>query len=263
MTPYFPSARDVRAVIEYDLDDDECLDIIMRDRYGKDLRGVCPKCGRETKYYRVSSMATYCCGLCLYQVSPKAGTLFAFTTVPLTTWFRVIHFLASHHYRISTKVLMRRFGLGIYTASKLHQRIYAFLDEHPFYWATEILNTVGGVGYLAQLVDGEILVKLGKSRWRKGVKVSCSGCGRIFYRPYSYKKRGEGSGKYCSSVCYNRNARTQTALVTKICVICESPYQIVRSSSYRIRTCRTPKCKKALASYVATQRHRLGGFTPK
>ncbi len=55
-------------------DDDACLEWLRNRNYPKTI--VCENCGKEAKYYRISSRKVYGCEWCGHQISPTANTIF-------------------------------------------------------------------------------------------------------------------------------------------------------------------------------------------
>ena len=47
----------------------------------------CPKCGKASKFHRITGRSAYSCQYCGDHVYPTAGTIFHKTTVSLQLWF--------------------------------------------------------------------------------------------------------------------------------------------------------------------------------
>lgn len=73
---------------------------------------VCPRCGGTPCWTTKRALST--CAQCQYQLSVKAGTLFAGSRSSLTTWFRAIWWVTSQKNGASAKGLQRILGLGSY-----------------------------------------------------------------------------------------------------------------------------------------------------
>ena len=73
---------------------------------------VCPRCG-GTQYW-TTKRALFNCARCQYQMSVKAGTIFAGSRSSLVTWFRAIWWVTSQKNGASAKGLQRILGLGSY-----------------------------------------------------------------------------------------------------------------------------------------------------
>ena len=73
---------------------------------------VCPRCG-GTQYW-TTKRALFNCARCQYQLSVKAGTIFAGSRSSLVTWFRAIWWVTSQKNGASAKGLQRLLGLGSY-----------------------------------------------------------------------------------------------------------------------------------------------------
>ena len=73
---------------------------------------VCPRCGGTQCWTTKRALST--CAQCQYQLSVKAGTIFAGSRSSLTTWFRAIWWVTSQKNGASAKGLQRILGLGSY-----------------------------------------------------------------------------------------------------------------------------------------------------
>lgn len=77
---------------------------------------VCPECG-GTKHCVLETRGLYQCNKCHRQTSLIAGTIFASTKLPLTTWFRAMDHMTQTKQGISSIELGRRLGVTQTTAS--------------------------------------------------------------------------------------------------------------------------------------------------
>jgi len=108
-------------------DDDTCLDYIWREWYPEMI--VCPDCGRETKFYRITTKKVYGCNFCGYQISPTANTIFHKSPTPLTTWFYVIYMMSQSLNGVSAKQVQRETGVTYKTAWRMCTLVRQMLDE--------------------------------------------------------------------------------------------------------------------------------------
>lgn len=102
-------------------DDDACLEAVFQNRFG-DLK-YCPKCGAETKFYRVKKRQCYACMHCGYQLHPLAGTIFRKTTTPLKDWFYAIYLFSVSKNGVSAKELERHLGVTYKTAWRMAKQV--------------------------------------------------------------------------------------------------------------------------------------------
>ena len=55
-------------------DNDACLEHLMQVRYGR--RFLCPKCTRESSFYKRMKRPAYSCEFCGHDINPMVGTPF-------------------------------------------------------------------------------------------------------------------------------------------------------------------------------------------
>ena len=84
----------------------------------------CPRChGRAHCVLGEGSRRLFQCSACRHQASLLAGSLFASTKLPLTTWFLAIHLISQAKTGISALALKRDLGVSYPTAWLMHQKI--------------------------------------------------------------------------------------------------------------------------------------------
>lgn len=83
---------------------------------------VCPACG-GTHHCIVGPRKLYQCNACRRQTSVTAGTIFAATKAPLTTWFRAMYLITQTKQGISSIELGRRLGTTQTTAWKIKTKL--------------------------------------------------------------------------------------------------------------------------------------------
>ena len=108
-------------------DDDACLDYLRREWFPETIK--CVHCGKDAKYYRITTRKVFGCEYCGNQISPTAGTIFHKSPTPLTTWFYTIYLMASTRGGISAKQIQRETGVTYKTAWRMCKRIRSMLDE--------------------------------------------------------------------------------------------------------------------------------------
>jgi ribosomal protein L37AE/L43A len=83
---------------------------------------VCPACGGRARCI-LARRDLYQCNACRTQTSLTAGTIFAATKVPLTTWFRAMYLITQTKQGISSIELGRRLGVTQTTAWKIKTKL--------------------------------------------------------------------------------------------------------------------------------------------
>lgn len=83
---------------------------------------VCPKCSGRA-HCVLGHRHLYQCNACRRQTSLTAGTIFASTKVPLTTWFRAMYLVTQTKQGISSIELGRRLGVTQTTAWKIKTKL--------------------------------------------------------------------------------------------------------------------------------------------
>jgi transposase len=112
---------DFRQFVDRYPDDDICLDMIFRTRFGNPT--ICPKCGYTTTFYRISTRKSYECGKCHYHLYPLVGTIMQGSTTSLRTWFYAIYLFSISKNGISANELCRFLGVTFKTAWRIGHKI--------------------------------------------------------------------------------------------------------------------------------------------
>ena len=99
-----------------------CADALARARWPDGF--ACPACA-ATAHCVVNrgTKALYQCNACRHQTSITAGTLFASTKLPLTTWFLAIYLISQAKTGLSALALKRQLGVSYPTAWLMHHKI--------------------------------------------------------------------------------------------------------------------------------------------
>ena len=96
------------------LTDDECLDEVMRLRFG---RSPCKACGSQSGHLRESRNQAFSCRACGMKVFPCQGTPFAKARTTLPNWFLAIESAARG--QADARAIQRRLGVDWRTAAEL------------------------------------------------------------------------------------------------------------------------------------------------
>jgi len=108
-------------------DDNACLEAVFQNRYGK--LNYCPKCGADTKWYRVKNRKAYACIHCRHQLHPLADTIFRKSETSLWNWFYAIYLVSVAKNGISAKELERHLGVTYKTAWRMLNQIKKLMAE--------------------------------------------------------------------------------------------------------------------------------------
>ena len=106
--------------------EDQCRDAVTQWRWPSGF--VCPVCGGR-QHSLVKTRALYQCTACRRQTSLIAGTIFASTKAPLSTWFRAMDHLTQSKGGISSIELGRRLGVTQTTAWTIKHNLMQVMME--------------------------------------------------------------------------------------------------------------------------------------
>ncbi len=84
----------------------------------------CPRCG-ERRHGVIGPRKLFQCSACRYQVSVKAGTIFAASKLALSKWFLAIYLMTQSKNDIAALELMRQLGVKYDTAWLMKQKLMA------------------------------------------------------------------------------------------------------------------------------------------
>jgi transposase-like protein/ribosomal protein L37AE/L43A len=107
--------------------EDACLEHLMRVRFGE--RHDCSRCGRNARFYRVSTRKVFACEYCGNQVAPMAGTPFERTRTPLRDWFHVMFLFCSTRNGVAAKEVERQLGVTYKTAWRMCHEIRKYMGS--------------------------------------------------------------------------------------------------------------------------------------
>ncbi len=127
-------------------DSDACLDYLKDKHYPDGTE--CPKCGKASKFHRITGRSAYSCQYCGHHVYPTAGTIFHKSTTSLQLWFWAIYLISSSKCGISAKQFGREIGVTYKTAHRMMKQIRTLLsedDQPPLTGEVEVDETfIGG-----------------------------------------------------------------------------------------------------------------------
>jgi transposase-like protein len=109
-------------------DEDTCLNAIFLSRYS-DLK-ECPKCAKQTKFFKVKNRKCYACEHCGYQLHPLSKTIFHKSDTPLTLWFYAIYLYSVSRNGVSAKELERQLGVTYKCAWRIANRIRTLFNQN-------------------------------------------------------------------------------------------------------------------------------------
>ena len=159
-------------------DDEACLRYLAGLRWQHGF--VCSVCGGKTAW-RMSKGRNLRCASCRLDHSVTAGTVFADTRLPLTTWFAAAWYVTGTKHGVSALGLQRLLGLGSYETawSLLHKLRRAMVrpEREPLTGEVEVDETAIGPSQPGKLGRGtyrdKAIVAVAVERRPRGA------CGRI------------------------------------------------------------------------------------
>ncbi len=108
-------------------DNEACLAYLKEQFFADGTE--CPKCGKASKFHRITGRSAYSCQYCGYHAYPTAGTIFHKSTVSLQLWFFAIYLMSSTRCGISAKQLEREIGVTYKTAHRMFKQIRSLLSD--------------------------------------------------------------------------------------------------------------------------------------
>jgi transposase-like protein len=107
--------------------DNACLDHLMKTRFGEKFD--CPRCKKNTKFYRIKKHLTYECPWCGYHISPMVNTPFESSHIPLQKWFYAMYLFAISRHGVAAKELERQLGITYKTAWRIAHQIRKYMAK--------------------------------------------------------------------------------------------------------------------------------------
>jgi transposase-like protein len=126
--------------------DESCLNHLFDIRFGQ--KYSCPKCTRQTKWFRIKAERAYSCQFCGHHLHPTVGTPFESSRTPLQVWFYAIYLFTTSRHGVSGKELQRQLGVTYKCAYRMGQEIRKHMaevdGEHELYGVVEVDETLIG-----------------------------------------------------------------------------------------------------------------------
>ena len=141
MTQYLTAAQFLQQFPE-----ESCLEHLFDVRFGQGFE--CPRCERESKWFRLKAERAYSCQWCGHHLHPTVGTPFEKTRTPLQLWFYAIHLVTQSRDGVSAKELERQLGVTYKTAWRMAKLIRQHLAD------VEGKKLIGSL-FKTQEVDGK------------------------------------------------------------------------------------------------------------
>ena len=92
----------------------QCAETLFKWRWPQGF--VCPECGHAEGDTTIQTRGLLQCKHCRHQTSLTAGTVFAYSKLPRTTWFLALYLLTQQKNAISALELKRQLGVSYATA---------------------------------------------------------------------------------------------------------------------------------------------------
>lgn len=108
-------------------DENTCLEDVFKRRYGN-LK-TCPKCKKDSTFYKVVDRKCYACQFCGHQLHPLAGTIFHKSPTPLKLWYYAIFLFSTSKNGVSAKELQRQLGVTYKTAWRMASQIRKLMRQ--------------------------------------------------------------------------------------------------------------------------------------
>lgn len=106
----------------------QCAETLFQWRWPQGF--VCPECGHAEGYSEIKTRGLLQCRHCRHQTSLTAGTVFASTKLPLSTWFLAMYLLTQQKNAVSALELSRHLGVSCNTAwSVKHKLLQVMLEQ--------------------------------------------------------------------------------------------------------------------------------------
>lgn len=107
--------------------DDQCLDHLMRTKYGE--KTECPKCQKVSKFARLKKVKAYSCPHCGHHIHPMQGTPFARSSTPLQKWFYAMYLFTTSRHGVAAKELQRQLDVTYKTAWRMGHEIRKYMSQ--------------------------------------------------------------------------------------------------------------------------------------
>jgi transposase-like protein len=127
--------------------EESCREFLIKSRWGD--KPVCIHCGNTEKIYKIQGGKLLKCSKCRKPFSPKVGTIFEDSALPLQKWFHAMFVVSAHKKGISSCQLAKDIDVRQATAWHMLHRIRLTMStgsfEKPLNGIVEIDETfIGG-----------------------------------------------------------------------------------------------------------------------
>jgi len=89
----------------------------------------CPKCKKQTKYYKVKRRKCFECGKCGNQIYPCKGTVMENSKISVRRWLQAIHITNQEGLGLSSTKLALRLGVGYKTAWAINKQLRSVMEQ--------------------------------------------------------------------------------------------------------------------------------------
>jgi transposase-like protein/DNA-directed RNA polymerase subunit RPC12/RpoP len=107
--------------------DNACLDHLMKTHFGEKFD--CPRCKKNTKFYKIKKHLAYECPWCGYHIYPMVNTPFENSHIPLQKWFYATYLFTSSRHGVAAKELERQLGITYKTAWRMAHQIRKYMAK--------------------------------------------------------------------------------------------------------------------------------------
>lgn len=118
--------------------DEACLQHLFDVRFGQGFE--CPKCERESKWFRIKAERAFSCQWCGHHLHPTVGTPFEKSRTSLQMWFYAIFLFTTTRNGVAAKELERQLGVTYKTAWRMAKLIREHMADVDGDWQ------IGGAG---------------------------------------------------------------------------------------------------------------------
>ena len=122
----FQKSMDIHAFIQRYGNEEQCQQRLFNLRWPQGFQ--CPNCG-HTHYCELKLRHVYQCNQCHQQTSVTAGTLFAYSKLPLTIWFLAIYLITQEKNGVSALELSRALGISYNATWRLKHKLMQAMKE--------------------------------------------------------------------------------------------------------------------------------------
>ena len=122
----FQKSMSIHTFIQRYGDEAQCQQRLFDIRWPQGFQ--CPNCG-HTHACKLKSRPVYQCNQCHQQTSVTAGTLFAYSKLPLSIWFLAIYLITQEKNGVSALELSRSLGISYNATWRLKHKLMQAMKE--------------------------------------------------------------------------------------------------------------------------------------